>query len=181
MVIKPSVVRSALKQKHQRLEGAEDLTPRERRGRTSCHSGGWGWWGTSHPGPGWRSPRFSTYVDHSSTLPGSARRLLVHSSLRDPRARPERGCCRKTAEFHGQSFTSQNQGQQCPGPMNLFSDTVVERRGIINGVGRLILDAGPEAQLQLGWAGPWSLFSFPSRGWLALGNHQDPNWQWEDI
>lgn len=37
---------------------------------------------------------------------------LVHAEASsDPRARPERDHCKKTSEFHGQSFTSQNQGR----------------------------------------------------------------------
>ena len=61
--------------------------------------------------------------------------------------------------------------------MNLFSDTFVERRYYKWG---WEADSGyrawgwTQARLdQLGWVGPWSLYSLPSRVWLALGSHQD--------
>lgn len=98
------------------LEGAENLTPQGAAGQSLLPSGRVGVGGNQPPWARQRDPPFSTYVDHSPTLPGSARVPAgACRSLRDPRARPERGCYRKTAEFHGQSFTSQNQGQQCPG------------------------------------------------------------------
>ena len=98
------------------LEGAENLTPQGAAGRSLLPFRRVRVMGNQPPWAKQHDPRFSTYVDCSSTLPGSARAPAgACRSLHDPRARPERGCCRKTAEFHGQSFTSQNQGQQCPG------------------------------------------------------------------
>lgn len=55
------------------LEGAEDLTPQGAARRSLLPFRRVGVVGNQPPWARQRDPRFSTYVDHSSTLPGSAR------------------------------------------------------------------------------------------------------------
>lgn len=177
MVIIPSGVRSALKQKRQDWKGLRTWLPREQPGKASCHLGGLGWGGTSHPGPGSvipPSPPMWTTLPPCLALPEC---LLVHAEASVTPGPGQKGAATgRPLNSTARALQVKTKASNARGPMNLFSGTVVERRYYKWG---WEADSGcrawgpTQARLdQLGWVGPWSLYSLPSQVWLALGNHQ---------
>lgn len=97
----------------QGLEGAEDFPLKGTAGLSLVASAGLEMVGSVPLSARWCDPCFSHQRGQQvRQAPAGvmAACLLVHAEAScDPRARPERGRCRRTSEFHGQSFTSQNQ------------------------------------------------------------------------
>lgn len=105
-------------------------------------------------------------------------RLLVHAEASvTPGPRQKGAAAGRLLNSTARALQVKTKASNARGPMNLFSDTFVEKRYYKWG---WEADSGyrawgwTQARLdQLGWVGPWSLYSLPSRVWLALGSHQD--------